>query len=342
MEKYIIWYVLQLKCVIKKKSFWLQLVAIVLIGLFFNTSKVVTASPTQVGICNLEGIYCEPIVEELVKNSDVFSYEVFNDAASMKEAVLEGRITGGFLIEQGFRENVLKGKIERNVTFFTNGISTTTAIFKEEFFKAFLLQYSNRLLEISEEAIYGKQRDDITEALYTYNRAYLEGEEIFDIEVCKVDTKQGPSRDEGRLYPVQGSIAIFMLLIMLLSVGHRSEANGRGVYKVLTKKEQRMFGAIRYIAEVTFQAVIAVGVICLLPVSRGFVKEIVWMLLFVTYSAFLTVMFEKWFMKKEIWSAWILTIILTNLLVAPIFMDLAVYVPAVKYIRYITPVGIFI
>lgn len=341
MEKYIIWYVLQLKRVIKRKTSYLQLVIMVglVLLLHFGTSRV--SRPVTVGICNEEGSFCEEMIQALIDGSEVINYERFDDQEKMKEAVVTGEIGGGFLIKKGFQEKLETGKVKKCVVFYESGMNTAAAIFKEAFYSVFLKQYSKRLLEESIETVYGKQSEAISEVLLEANKRYIKSQDLFDINVVKVSGEKKEEQERDKTYPIGGSVALFILLVMLMSAYRQHEAKEKAIYKALTRRESVLFKGLSSIAEATLFAGVGVVLLLMLPENRGIIGESLAMLRFVLYSSAWLVVFGSCFKKASGWHAWTLTILFVNFIISPIIFDLSRYIPATAYIRYLLPLGIY-
>ena len=66
------------------------------------------------------------------------------------------------------------------------------------------------------------------------------------------------------------------------------------------------------------------------------------MLALVFLSALWMVVAGAAFQKELSYSAWTMTLILAQFLLCPVFVDLTQYIPAIRYIRLLFPVGVYL
>lgn len=95
------------------------------------------------------------------------------------------------------------------------------------------------------------------------------------------------------------------------------------------------------LATVTVQS-IAGFILIMTESNRGFFIELKAIILFVLLSALWVLVFGRLFRNEITYVSFIVTLIVVNLMICPVFIDLSVYVPALQYISYCFPLGIYL
>lgn len=341
MEKYITWYKLQLKAWLKQKACYLQLLIVSLLLIIFVSTTLPTYEHNKAGICNMDGNYATAIIENLRTQDSIFSYEIYDNVEMLEAAVVKGEIECGFVIKEGFEKKLKENKQQNSVTMLTTNMSTKKEVFQEAFYAALLKEYSQWLLEESEESIYGYKDAKITEILHLKNQEYLNSDAVYHINVEEVAVEQSTNKETKDL-SLQAVIGILCILVIFMASGKQFDPKMKGIYKALNKKELRYFKITGYVAQVTLMAIIGTLLIIFSSRSRGLFVEIVSMVIFLMMNCVWTLLLSERMKSAHTLGAWVLVILVVNLLVSPTLIDLALYVPAVKYISYLFPMGMYL
>ena len=94
-------------------------------------------------------------------------------------------------------------------------------------------------------------------------------------------------------------------------------------------------------AGVTFPAIIATIFSIMIPETRGVLTEIIAMIVLIVISTIWIMLLGKVIKNYMTYIGSGVAILLANIICCPIFVDLAVFVPAIKYIRMLLPMGWF-
>lgn len=342
MEKYITWYRLLLKVWVRKKSNWLQLAGMVLLVLLIAGIRLPDTGNTIIGICNQDGDFAGDVIANLKERESVFQFEIYKDPQKMKEAVIRGELETAFIFEKGMEEGLKKQKKNQWITGISTPLAVKTEVAQETVFAAFLERYSQEILLREQETVFGKTKPVVTKALLEKNQEYLKSDQIFRMDFEEVESDQKRSRQNTETFPVRGITVLVIFVMMLMTHGRKFEQKDGSFEKSLTPVENTFFELLRYLASATFPAVC--GIILLMATGNGtfLVKEVLGMILFAGISAVWMVLAGKFFQNGITYASWIMTLVIANLLLCPIFFDLPHYVPAVRYINCIFPVGIYL
>lgn len=342
MEKYIVWYGLLIKSWVKRKSSWLQLVGMVLVILLVAGIQMPDVNNTVIGLCNRDGAFAKDVVKKLQDSESVFQFETYDDEIKLQEAVVSGKLESGFVFEQGLEKNLEHGKKKKLITFITTPLTTKGAVAKETVFAAFLERYSEAVLLEQEKTVFGKESEEISEALLERNQEYLGSDELFQIKFEEIG-EDGKRAEEGAAtFPVRGMVALLIFVIVLIEHGRKFEQRDCEVERALTSGEKRGFAFLRYVSAATIPALASILLLVGTGQGTAVAKEVLAMIVFVMVTGVWMVLVGKLFRSGTTYASWIMTLVLSNLLLCPVFINAAEYVPALGYLNCIFPVGIYL
>lgn len=342
MEKIITWYRLLVKSWIKRKSSWLQLAGMLLVVVLVGQIKIPDINNTVIGLCNQDGAFAQDVIEILQTQDSVFQFQVYEDSQKMQQAIIRGELEGGFVFEKGLEKDLQKGKKKKLITAITTPLTTKGAVAKETVFAAFFQRYSKDILLEQEKTVFGREDAEISEALLKKNQEYLKSDEIFRLDFEEVAGNGKETAAGADTFPVRGMTALLIFVMILLEHGKKFEQKDCVFEKALPKREKPVFEFLRYVSIGTIPALVGVGLILVTGTGVFFLKEVLVMAIFVVVCGIWMFFIGKLFRNGTTYASWIMTIVIGNLLLCPVFMDISRYVPALGYISCIFPVGIYL
>ncbi|MBO5373366.1 MAG: hypothetical protein J6A75_11725 [Lachnospiraceae bacterium] len=341
MQKYIMWYGLQLKAWCKNTVNWCQLLALVSFLLIVFSIQLPSTDSTVVGLCRYEEEYAEKICNILGESNDMIILRKYDAIEEMSNDILAGKIECGFVFAEDFTKCLESRNIENSITVMERPGMTVGHVVREEFFAAYFQVYAEEILKIAAEEIF-VESDMVLEKLLNRYRQYIKSDEVFQIEQITVKNRITDPLQRDEIYPVQGMIGILFFLSAMLRIGEKFSQRKMVVQKALTKRESRIFDALGYAAQNTLPVLLALCVIEISGVSRGFFYEMSKMLVFLIYCYIWV-----WFVCRYINSAaahmtWSLAFTIAQGIIHPVFIDMTKYFWGLRYIKYLFPLGIYI
>lgn len=341
MPKILVWYQLFLKSNFKKKSAWIQIIAMILLAGLLAVVRIPDGNNMQAGVYTSESAKAEEVLELLRKEGSAFQFVVYSGEEELERDVESGKLECGFIIARDFDKKMEKGDVENIVRYICTPMTSKGEVMKESFYAAFFQIYSNTLLENNEELIFGDQNDRRLDKWLETNHEFRQSSKIFQVEYREVDNAVSPQAVR-KTYPMQGVIGLMILLILFLSHGRRFEPNGMAVEKALFGKERFFYSVCGMLAAGTVPALIGTVLVMCSGSSRGALREIFFMFLFLIWAAIWTWLIGKLQRSLEGQISLVLLILIINILICPIFFDLSEYIPAMQYVKYISPLGLYL
>ena len=347
MEKGITWYLLSLKLYMKKKMYYFQLLVMLLVLFLIYKIQLPELNTVAVGVCYEDSTLGKEIYETLEKSDSVFEYSMYLNADELQRDVLGGKLEGGFVFTELFDEGIKTGETKDTILFYSTPFSMKAEVLKETIYAAVFESISETmLLEIDKEQ-YGEADEYRSQRIAELNTWYLESDALFKLEIVEVPIeskeseheKQQKSMFHSKTYPIQGTAGLLTFLIMYLAYSQKWEIGNRAVLKALSRKEQIMYMAISVMAAATIPSIISMGISVFAQETRGILIEIVTMMVLMLVSVIWINLLGKIIKNYMTYIGCGLAILLANAVLCPIFIDLSVFVPAIKYIRILLPLG---
>ena len=341
MPKILVWYQLFLKSNFKKKSAWIQIIAMILLAGLLAVVRIPDGNNMQAGVYTSESTKAEEVLGLLLEESTTFRFILYSSEEELERDVESGKLECGFVIAQDFDKKMEKGDVEDIVRYICTPMTSKGEVMKESFYAAFFQIYSDTLLENNEELFFGDQNDRRLDKWLETNHEFRQSSKIFQVEYHEVDNTV-PQQTERRTYPMQGVVGLMILLILFLSHGRRFEPNGMAVEKALFGKDRFFYSVCGMLAAGTVPALVGSVLVMCSGSSRGALQEIFLMLLFLIWATVWTWLIGKLQHSLEGQISLVLIILVINVLICPIFFDLAEYIPAIQYVKYISPLGLYL
>lgn len=342
MQRYVTWYLLQLKAWCIQKTCWLQVAAMCLILWVLMCISIPAQENRTVGVCNINGNCAEQITDILENSDSIFVFRRYGNEEEMRKDIVAGKIECGFSFTERFDTEIEHSNIRKCVKYMETPFATKGSVARETFYTAFLQVYGKQILTNSVESIYGSYDEMIIGEVLENNQEYLDSDMIFQIDQKRIQTQNGEQKELGKTYPIQGLVGLFLFGIMFMEHGREFESGKRKIRFALSAKERCFFQGLGYLAAATIAALAGgIWIICT-PDSRGIGIEILRMIMYLLYGSVWTTVVGKLFRNQTSFIAWTVTFIVIQILICPVFMDVSVYIEALRYIRYLFPLGIYL
>lgn len=343
MKRSIRWYKLCLKIYAKKKITLLQILGMAGLVLLISFASIPDADNVSAGVvCEDEG-YGEVIAQLLLENHTVFEFVRYESREELRNDIVSGKLECGFILHESLDKSLKNGELKGTITYVATPLSTKGETMQEKVFAEVLRVYSDEILKASDKEIYGDTDEERIKKLLEMNHYYQNSDAVFGLEIVELDSAVSHDTQKEQVsYPVQGTIGVIIFLIMLLAYGKKFEANGCSVQKAMDKGERFVYGCMNLTAAGTIPAVAGLGLILMLSGHRGVLKEIILMVLFLILSAVFITVLGSLVKKSTTYLAGTVSLLMVNLLLCPVFIDWATYVPAIGFLRLIFPLGIYL
>lgn len=342
MQKVIIWYGLLLKRNIKQITAWLMTAALILLMLVVQGIHMPSVKTMMIGLfCEQDGSTEKTLCEDLEHSHSQFTFVTYQDKEQMYRDVQSGRLECGFFLQSDFTERVRQDNWKKSVTYIANPFTTKGEVAKETFFAAFFKEYSGQLLAQSEKEIFTQQDQKRLAKMKQSSDDFLQSD-FFYTDIVPVDTKVRKEQNDYGTYPVQGIFAIFLLGMMYFANAKRYEPKGAWVQHAFTNQERFVFACVQELAAVTLPAVAGFVLLLTTSQSRSLGQELLSFAIFLAYAIIWAALYAKIPGSTEGFLAYGIVMMVIAAIMCPVFWDAGAYIPVMRYLKYLIPVGVYV
>ena len=146
----------------------------------------------------------------------------------------------------------------------------------------------------------------------------------------------------SQVFALHGLVALFLFLIIYVEYGRRFDAGSGKPYLALPAPLGQGFQMMGLLAAGTVPALTGVVLLFCSGEGCGLLREISAMLLLLAVCIVWIWIVGKWIQNLTGFTSCIFLLVLINLLFCPVFVDIAAFIPALKFVRYLCPVGIYL
>ena len=342
MEKYAVWFGLLLKKNLKKKTVYIQSMVLIVLLLLLQLIHIPNSDNTKIGVCLNDNDVAKIIYDNLSGQTDTYDFVEYKNRELLEKAVTSGKVECGFYFTDDFDDRFENGKIKDIVEFWVTPMSAKADLIRENFYISFLKQYSEVLLLQSEEELYGENSAERTNDILSLNQQYLDGDELFELDIRYVETKGQKDRNETQTFLLQGLYGMIVFLFMFLSY-NKGNGNKASDFRAILNKNDRVIFDIQELVTVgLLPAVSGLLVILFTKESRSIIVEILATCLLLVVSTIWILLFAFLCKNEANYLSMFLIISMTQIIVCPIFWDISRYSKVLEYIRYLFPVGTYL
>ena len=342
MEKYAVWFGLLLKKNLKKKTVYIQSMVLIVLLLLLQLIHIPNSDNTKIGVCLNDNDVAKIIYDNLSGQTDTYDFVEYKNRELLEKAVTSGKVECGFYFTDDFDDRFENGKIKDIVEFWVTPMSAKADLIRENFYISFLKQYSEVLLLQSEEELYGENSAERTNDILSLNQQYLDGDELFELDIRYVETKGQKDINETQTFLLQGLYGMIVFLFMFLSYNKGNGNKASDFRAILNKNDRVIFDIQELISVGLLPAVSGLLVILFTKESRSVIVEILATCLLLVVST-IWILFFSFLCKNEAnYLSMFLIISMTQIIVCPIFWDISRYSKVLEYIRYMFPLGTYL
>ncbi len=344
MRRYLCWYRIILKQLLKKADFIIPLILIFAaiygiahlnfsgdeyekIGYFVSGSEELPES--------YRGVAASDLTSLLSKESGTLRFLSYDSEESLREAVQEGSVKCGFVIPPVIED------ADGQISWLITEAAGASSLAKETLYTRYLDLLSKDLLHdfAWDEEFYvpgnEEERYEYIKERYAY---YRDSTDIFRVVYETVDGKNVSSSEDPVLLP--GLIGLSILVLMMLNAQTLFSDDRTELNKKITTQNKLIFQFLEIQAAGIVLAAAAAVLWCI--ERRGsasvLMKGFLISLLFSALCAFWIFIYLRFFRTSLQYNSILPVTLLFNLLICPVIFDASLFFPALKYVQYLFPV----
>lgn len=290
----------------------------------------------DVGVCayDKEGMQ---LFEDLHDEEKIFRFQLFEEESALCRAVENGNVECGYVLPKGFFDNMMEGKIRRQIRLYYSATSAAHKLSYEVVFSHLFDMLSEKILRnwLLESGMCDEtEREEKVKQLKELGTYYKEGNMTFSFSFEKVGTEKEDR--EVTIDSMRGLVGVVIFFFSLLGLGNCCDLCKNILslpkYERVRIKEQSLHIAV-------VGSVVTGGIFLIVMGNFGGMgKELTAL---VCYLVILTIYIRilGLFLKtaQAVYSA-IPALLVASVLFCPVFFRAENFVPAVAYLQKLFPV----
>lgn len=353
MKKSLIWTLMLVKRQLKKISFYIVLLIMIVSCFFIRfVGNNMTAS-IEIGISSADkSEMAEKIVKDLLEHKGIVNFIVYPTKESLEKAVRKGDVKGGYFFEESFGKNLLEKKANDTVKVLETPDNTIAIITNEIVFSAVMKELSFEILaEDTLDTGYFSQdsEDKIRNDLRKFYDVNLINGSTFHVNyeggTFQELKEYGKSSEEIYDYISPMIIGIVGILIFLagLSGGiNYYEDRERGTFALMKISYIQLVGFVEIYIPVFLTSVAGAFILWATKMEDSFIKAMGVLFLYSFIVGVYTFIMTKLIKNKLIYVGVIPVIILISALFCPVFLDISTVLPSAVYINKLLPLSFLV
>ncbi len=286
----------------------------------------------------------ERLFSKLQEEEGIFDFSLYDDQEEMLRQIENGSLECGFVLPEGFYENLEQGKMMRQIVLYYSPASSAHKISYEVIFGHLFELLSDHVLsdyvEYTKEAgISGQEETEkLLEEILEKNEYYSQNGSTFSFLYEQIG-KEG-EQEVQPLNIVKGCIAVMVFLMSLLGLADSYES--KAILGGLPKSRQR---EVRETAlNISILGSILLGGILLILSGRGegFKKEVLGLMVYFVILEIYIRLLKLIIKTSEAVYGLIPILILGSLIFCPVFIQIKSYLPIAELIEKLFPVSYYL
>lgn len=319
---------------IKKPTLIIILLLSVALGVIYINTP--TAEDTL-----LVALYCEnpdaettAAFESLIDSDCAFHFYEASSISELSDDVAAGRAECGYVFENGITASVLNGMYRNSIKCYLSSSSTLYEAINELVFAAYFREYCKRTAEeyMEDNAPFSYQSGDELFAALFDARLHDGSTFTFDVEGAYSEYHKA---SEGIIHHILiGFTGILLLLSGLIGLMTYSKDVEEHVLINLRKKELKYVCLCHVLCPLMLCTIASTVSLIII----GYFKDITDVLIFAGYLLLVAVicMLLRPLMKYRFLALMMIPFYMIGcLIMTPVFIDLTLYLPVLKYVRYL-------
>lgn len=339
METYLTWFKIFLLRQLRKPLYYLQLVVMIIAIIVIGSISIPDKNNLCVGIM-FENEKAEENYGEVFEKDTSAKIKIYDDEEMVKKDISSQKTDCGFVVPEQIDD-------DEQIKYYYSPFSRAGELQKEETFSSIYEILSQEIIIQADEEIYGDSDEERLNYWLTKNEELINYEQIISIDYENISDEELEKDSGNNVYTIQGIAGLFLMLTVVLGgVNFGQKTNAGNVLQSLSGKSSLKMQLVNDIAMSVIPAIIALLSVLFSGKSRGILIEISGIIILIVYLEIwlLFIRFIRKNSKKDIEQEhiWAVILVLMQIVICPVFVNLADKLVLIKYISLISPLGLYL
>ncbi len=338
------------KLLLKRTSYIVTLLLLPIVALIVAA----IAEPLEPTAQNI-GVY----IEDSSKDIDTFNEVVkllekssakpiaYKDIDSLKAAVMQGKISSGYIFNSGLTEALQKQDLKNTITsYYLDG--NTAGILADEIVASAIIKVATPYItyEFLSDRFDNVDMSKIREKIY----AYLESDQMMKIGIESANLTGSPSSVQGREHQAstmaKGVIGVILLSLSVMSAAYISGQLAKDSIKLLATRHSKGYVMLSLaLPNTVFTLIFGLLSVIIVSISLGMplnlLSTAISMIIFTLFMTGLSILLAV-IGSELMLSAAMPFIVIGSFIFSPTLIDVSSYIPQLAIFKSISPISIFL
>lgn len=342
MNKIWLWFYLSCKRQLKRPFFLILLLAIPAGLWLFHQEETKSQDKISIALYTEGDEWNHQVVKELVKTPHSFEFYLTDSKEELIGDVTAKKAECGYIFPKGLKKKLDSGQYRRAILMVVSPSTVTAKLASETIFAGLFRVYGRDLLKH-----YSKTGKTFSETSRTMQRGasaweeleplfdkYLENGSTFAFEYKTVSGGTLEQESVKVVFPVRGIVAVFIFVMGLAAAVTSCEDQKRGLFMTVSNAKKAACMIAQLAAPVVFTC--GCALLCLLVTGNveQIGKELSTLFLYGLAVVLFSYLMIRILGNSLVIAGLIPFFIIGSLTACPVFMDLSVFLPVLKLVRY--------
>ena len=337
MQKILIWFVTNIKSMLRNRLFYIVSILMVALCAVFCGMSTNNPSDDKVGLYfNVDPSKMNGLVSAMGSDREVV---IFDDIESMKKSVNSADISIGYAVLSDADDYIALEKDKGIIEVYVSPGYLYSEVDKERFYNAWLSYCSDSLIKNEANKVFAQSDKSLITDLIDKKNAYLSSDALFDINI--IEEAKNNSIIRSKKDPVRAIVALTVFMTVFIMYGFNYSKKGLSIAKSFNDKSRIVY---RFVSSLSHGLLIGtIGLICTFAFSdKASLTDIPRLIVFIIICVIFTCIVGAIVKKEDTFTALCPVLLTIQLIICPIIIDLDMYLPIIPLIRYLFPVTYYL
>lgn len=285
----------------------------------------------------------------LIRTNGLVSFAIYDDPSLMTEDIITGKLDCGYIFSNDFTKKLDDGQKNIIQVIKGNDAGLVSALSNELVFSALFKVYGKNIIQdyLLTNPLLAEQADLLLPSIDAEYARFLESDTVFHVEFDSLSAGKSLEnletiKENSSVFPLRGILAILIFAAGLFGSLQYLRDRRNGTFLTM-KPSCRLLAPFLYglslcmLIGISCIVTLLVGGICT-NVLQELMKTFLYVLLVTFYSGFLALLLQK----ENLFASTIPLFLLASLIICPVFINMAPFLPAVRIIRLLLPPTFYI
>ena len=328
MKQMMVWSLLTLKRLIRKKGFMIFLLLLPLTGVFINYWEANHTKGVEIGLVAGEDSIAQVTATDLLESKGLFSFKIYESEAALKEDVQTRILEAGFIFNDDLSKQIAAGETRDLVRLIRSPASVTHGMAAEVVFAKLLHRTSPQLIDeiVRASGLFPEDVDSVVRRIQELYQSYDEQGGTYQFSYEYLDGEK-PETSGIPLFPIKGLTAVFIMLTAWIQVLDYYRDEGQSIYNAFASNRKKPAMVLAVYIPVLVMTLAGFGLYLTRYPLRVAGLELAYLIGYGLSVSLFLLGVKRFFKNPVAFAALMPAVLLGSLVASPVILDMTSFIP---------------